>query len=299
MTYVNVRLRAFGFASGTRAGSPQRGQPDPFEGPESSSFGVRGMPRNQAEERGRSKAPRPEPLLVDLYALGRTQLEAMAEAGREVMDCQRVLAQSGSNVVAEVLPQEGPFYQFDHCPAGDVYDRATHSQYYYHAHREGEHGHFHTFLREAGMPVDVRPVPQSRCQAMGERHDRLSHLIAISMDRRANPIGLFTTNRWVTGEDWYRANDVCAMLERFDIDHARPSWPTNRWVTAMLRLFRPQIVALLRRRDVVVEGWQRQRIGEDVFEDRDLDLPSQLPISVEAQIEAVREALAGRRRTTH
>ncbi|WP_446730895.1 DUF6969 family protein [Pseudomonas sp. SST3] len=30
-----------------------------------------------------------------------------------------------------------------------VYDRDSHAQYYYHAHREGGvgHGHFHTFIR--------------------------------------------------------------------------------------------------------------------------------------------------------
>ena len=31
-------------------------------------------------------------------------------------------------------------------------------------------------------------------------------------------------------------------LDRFDIDHAYPSWPVNRWLTAMVRLFRPQMV---------------------------------------------------------
>jgi len=42
------------------------------------------------------------------------------------------------------------------------------------------------------------------------------------------------------------------MLGRFRIDHGRPSWPTNIWITAMLRLFRPQIERLLRQRDAAV-----------------------------------------------
>ena len=183
----------------------------------------------------------------------------MMEAGREVLECQHVLAKGGSNVVAEVLPRQGTFYEFDHCPAGDVYDRESHSQYYYHAHRSGEHGHFHTFLREAGMPPGVQPVEQSEIEVMKQRDDKLSHLVAISMDKWGFPIGLFTTNRWVTAENWYAAADVAAMLDCYVINHARPSWPTNRWVTAMLRLFRPQIVALFHRRDAKVKEWQKRR----------------------------------------
>lgn len=238
-----------------------------------------------------SRRKRPSLPLINFATLSRDQLQAMVEAGREVMECQRALAKGGSNIVAEVLPHQGTFYEFDHCPAGDVYDQETHSQYYYHAHRSSEHGHFHTFLREAGMPPGVQPVEQSEIGSMKQRDDKLSHLVAISMDKWGVPIGLFTTNRWVTGENWYAADDVAAMLECFVIDHARPSWPTNRWVTAMLQLFHPQIVALLHRRDAEVAKWQKRHPSEDVFEDRRLDLPSQIEISVDEQIHAIQAAL--------
>ena len=92
--------------------------------------------------------------MIEISALGRDQLRAIAEAGRDVLECQRVLDKSGSNLVAEVLPRHSTFHEFDHCPAGDVYDQESHSQYYYHAHRGGEHGHFHTFLRAGSMPPD-------------------------------------------------------------------------------------------------------------------------------------------------
>jgi hypothetical protein len=150
-----------------------------------------------------------------------------------------------------VLRGHGTFYEWDHYPPGDVYDQETHSQYYYHTHpvelRGGEHGHFHTFLRPKGMPKGVRPI---------------------SMDRAGYPTRLFTTNRWVTGEAWYDAEGVIRMLDRFEIDHARPSWPTNRWVTGMIRLFRPQIAALIHERDQGVARWAAQHPGENVYEDR-------------------------------
>ena len=228
-----------------------------------------------------------------LAGLSRAELEVMAAAGQEVLECHRVLAKTGANIVSELLPRDSTFYQFDHCPPGDVYDRDSYAQYYYHAHRDGEHGHFHTFLREKGMPPGVAPVAQSRSKAMAARKDHLSHLIAISMDRKGVPIALFTTNRWVTGETWYPAADVIAMLPHFEIGHAQPSWPTNRWIGAMLRLFRPQVAALLHARDAAVAAWQNQHPGRDVFEDRDLEIASQQAIDVDHQIAAVADALAG------
>lgn len=229
--------------------------------------------------------------MVNLREMPGAELEAMAAAGERVLECHRVLAKSGSNVVAEVLRGQGTFYEFDHYPAGDVYDPESHSQYYYHSHREGEHGHFHTFLREKGMPEDCRPVPQSEADFMTERDDKLSHLIAISMNRAGFPIRLFTTNRWITADNWYTADDVTKMLNRFEMDLAWPSWPVNIWVTAMLRLFRPQIEELVRERDAAVANWQKKHPDTDAFEDRGCDITSVRKISVAAQIKRINEAL--------
>jgi hypothetical protein len=117
--------------------------------------------------------------------------------------------------------------------------------------------------------------------------------IAISMDRAGWPIGLFTTNRWVTGETWYPAHGVSAMLGGFDLKMNKPCWPVNRWLTDMLVLFRPQIETLLQQRDERIRAWQREHPEvENVYEDRRLEVTSQMPISVEAQVDALEEALA-------
>jgi hypothetical protein len=228
-----------------------------------------------------------------LAALGRERLEAMRAAGEEILECRRVLLKGGLNVVGEMLRGQGDFVEYEHYPAEDVFDAETHAQYYYHAHRgsEGEHGHFHTFLRAPDMPAGVVPVPYGGEEPWPSGDEALSHLIAVSMDAYGEPIGLFTVNRWVTGDAWYAAADVIRMLERFEIDHANPSWPANRWLGAMLRLFRPQIEALVLARDVAVADWARAHPATDVFEDRELEITSQLAISVEAQIAAVAAAL--------
>jgi hypothetical protein len=229
--------------------------------------------------------------MVNLKKISREQLQTMANAGTQVLECYRVLKKSNSNVVAEVLRGQGEFYELDHYPKGDVYDPETHSQFYYHSHREGEHGHFHTFLREKGMPKDCRPVKQSEAAFMKERDDKLSHLIAISMNRAGFPTGLFTTNRWITADNWYKADDVIKMLDRFEMDLASPSWPVNIWLTAMLRLFRPQIMELVRTRDATVGNWQKNHPETDAFEDRGCDITSVRKISVAAQIRRVDQAL--------
>jgi hypothetical protein len=233
---------------------------------------------------------------VDPSRLDREQLQAMLRAGEEALECRRVLAKAGLNLVGEVLRGQGTFYQFNHYPEGDVYDRDSHAQYYYHAHRgvEGEHGHFHTFLRPGGLPDGV--VPIRRLDGAGSEtgrsrgDDEPAHLIALSMDAYGWPIGLFTTNRWVTNQTWYSAADTIRMLDRFLIDHAYPSWPVNRWISAMFRLFRPQIVELLYQRDQTIMDWVDAHPDRDVFEDRELEITSAARIDVESQIEALKKA---------
>jgi hypothetical protein len=226
-------------------------------------------------------------------------LEAMAAAGAEVMDVHRVLAKTGDNIVGELLKHHGTFYEWDHYPPGDVYDHETHGQYYYHAHAsdqrfENEHGHFHTFVRPKGMPPGIQPAKVPGFVAPDDPNDALSHLVAIAMTPAGLPFRLFTVNRWVTGEVWYEAEDVIRLLDVFSIDHAQPSWPVNRWVTAMVTLFKPQIADLLRARDRKVADWQDQNLGADAFEDRDLEVTAFLDIAVDRQVRGVAEALLGR-----
>jgi hypothetical protein len=254
--------------------------------------------------------------MPDLTRLTRTDLERMADAGRELLEIERVLAKTGDTVVGEALRGGGTFYEWQHYPAGDVYDPETHAQYFYHAHPPaamppGEHGHFHTFLRPRGMPPDAAPLllpelaiadaPAAPADPLlapvaqpnqGGNNDKFSHLVGIGVDAAGRPRRLFTTNRWVTGETWYRADDVVRMLDRFAVELAPPSWPLNRWISALFRLFRPEMAALLTARDEKVMGWRRRRSGKvHVFEDRRLEVTSELAVDVDEQLRRIALAL--------
>ena len=144
--------------------------------------------------------------IPELRTLSGGQLRSSLTAVDEIRECYRVLKKGGLNIVGEVLRDQGPFYEMDHYPKDDVYDRETASQYYYHAHREDheEHGHFHLFVRNSALPESAEPVHGP----VGE--DRVAHLVAISMDAWGYPTDLFAVNRWVTDESWLPAEAVIA-----------------------------------------------------------------------------------------
>ncbi len=201
-----------------------------------------------------------------------------------IEDCYRVLKNANSNIVWEILRQSDTFYQMDHYPKGDVYDTQSHSQYYYHAHdpvdgaRLPEHGHFHLFLRRAGMPTHLRAATIPDHWQDSQCAEDLCHLIAISMNQEGFPLRLFTVNRWVTGEVWYTADAVIEMLDYFEIDHAWPSWPTNIWLTEMVRRHKLQICELIKQRDQNLQVWQAQHPGVNPYEDRSLEVLSVLDL---------------------
>lgn len=223
-------------------------------------------------------------------AAGRRRLRAIAE----IRACERAVEKSGENIVSELLRHSPEFYEWQHYPDEDAYDPEYHAQYYYHAHPgdervPNEHGHFHTFLRPEGMPRGLRPLPLA--DAGTDAPDAsMSHLVGISMDPFGKPFRLFVTNRWVTAETWYPAAAVIKMTNRFAIDHARPSWVVNRWVTAFIRLFHDEIASLLRERDAVIRRWQSEHPETPVYEDRRLNVVADLPISLPEKIAAI-EAL--------
>ncbi len=239
----------------------------------------------------------------DFDQMSSEALEAMVEAAREVQTCERVLAKTGDTVLTQLMNADDRPAIWRHYPAGDVYDPVYHAQYYYHLHPEterlnGEHGHFHTFLRPFGMPEGVRPtrIDGEPMPMVADDNEALSHLIAIATTRSGRATRLFTTNRWVTGETWYSAADVARMLDSFVMDVARPCWAANRWITALMRLFRPQILALLHARDHVVADRDTGRPEHAVLEDRGLEVVTEQAIDVTGQIRVVEQAWRRRRR---
>ncbi|MBM3357743.1 MAG: hypothetical protein FJY54_08450 [Betaproteobacteria bacterium] len=251
------------------------------------------IPAQQVEGPEALLAASPQLAPPALAALGKRRLRAMLAEGLDILECFRVLKKGGLNIVGEVLRGQGTFYEYTHYPQDDVYDRDTRSQYYYHAHRgmAGENGHFHTFIR---LPREPRPASAAHDAADdpdAADEDEAVHLVAISMDAYGWPIGLFATNRWVTGGGWLAAEETIGLLPEFCVDHADPSWPVNRCLSAMFGLFRPHMEMLLRHRDGVIAARAAALPGSDVLEDRELEITGYLPVSVEETVAELRALL--------
>jgi len=255
----------------------------------SASTGTNGNPP------GPSASAEEQHLLEVLRPMPRAELLGLYDAALEAIESVAALADAGKNPVTEVLGGTDVVEEWAHFPPGDVVDPTTHSQFYYHAHAAeervaGEHGHFHTFVRPRALFPELQPPSTAETSQDGEP---FTHLIGISTDASGQLIRLFTTNRWVTGEQWHSADDVIGMLDRFDIAIEQPAPGLNRWVSAVVRLFRPQIVDLIRARDEAIAHWRATHPDRDVFEDRELQVTSEIPIDLLAQVRAIEAAVTG------
>ena len=234
-----------------------------------------------------------------------TRRDGDAEAAATIRRCRAELAACGGSIVREATGGAAAIEAWRHYPAGDAYDPLTHLQYFFHRHAAAagprppwpqEGGHFHLFLGGEGIPAGISPLvfadsavagdaPQSAPLRRGRRAE-VCHLIAIAVDGAGDPIGLFTTNRWVTGETWYRAADVIRLIEQMRGDALRPAPLLDRWIKALVRLFATDIARLIERRDRAILDWRWRRPRRNAFEDPQLEITSHVAIDLDKRLAA-------------
>ena len=73
------------------------------------------------------------------------------------------------------------------------------------------------------------------------------------------------------------------MVDRFAFEATAEHVLLSRWLAAVVRLFQPEIAALVRTRDETVMGWRRRR-RTNVFEDPRLEIASSVPIDLEVRL---------------
>ena len=252
---------------------------------------------------------------------------AMVGAAAALRECRAALAARGTTVIREAIGRDRAADAEDwrHYPAGEVYDPVSHFQYFYHRHprapdeaEAAEAGHFHVFMRGEGMPPGTVPVllpdaavanaprprrltaPQSAPLKRGVR-DEVCHLVAIAVDPCGEPVRLFTTNRWVTGETWYRAEAVMRILDRVRAPGDGGDGPAllSRWIVAVLNLYRREIAALLAARDNTITEWRWRWPRSNALEDARLEVTSSRAIDLAARLaesEAAAATSPGERR---
>lgn len=214
----------------------------------------------------------------------REHLIQMRRAGLEAKSWLKSCDLRGKSIVSELARHSSSSKRSVHAPKDDVFDTKTNSQYYFHAHRSSEPGHFHLFLWTDHVSGLSKPA------YTGDKGGFV-HLIAISTDMRGYPTRLFTTNQWVTGEDWRASHEVNRLVKNFEISHGEPSWPANRTLSAFVHLFAPQIQQLLELRDLRIAEELEKRPLEAILKDRSIDILSEVAVDIDAQLITIESAL--------
>ncbi len=206
-----------------------------------------------------------------LASLDDTAETGTAGAALLVLSCVRQFGADRSNPVLEVLQNTPDFVQQRKYPQPPLEFAAGHGRVYYHSHpladaRPAEHGHFHVFLHHE----------------RGTGKEDWAHLAALAMDREGQPVRWFATNRWVTGGDWGERGWLLAGVDRLAPE--REATLLQRWLAAMLRLYRPELEVLLEARDARLADLRATSCGGELKDDRRVYELAQVPVDLVAKL---------------
>lgn len=208
------------------------------------------------------------------------------QAAHTVIETITQMAQEQRPLMLRVVPEEGANF-WTHYPKADARDEFCKARWYYHVHapgsrEENEHGHFHLFLHRTQLPEGMEPKvwpPQGE-----DAKAHVTHLIALSIDILGIPRSWFSVNRYVTNEFLYPAETMIEHLPDFDVDHTKEDDCVNRFVTAMVALYREEIAELLRIRDARHAELVAQH-GDKAYEKASgEEVLSSIPIDLDAKI---------------
>lgn len=211
-----------------------------------------------------------------LSAVPLTQLEAIYDAGADALAALQRMADLGHTPVTAALEGVSCVEEWAHYPDGDA--RSAAGRYYYHAHPAEErgaeeHGHFHIFLEPPLAEPDAQPT----------------HVVGIAMDAAGRLLRLFTTNGWVTGETWREAEWIITRLPDFHIASDPARRDLDEWISAIIRLFRPQIEALLSTRDAALASLRAE--NPEALEDRSVRILSETQVDLLSHLHAAERAM--------
>lgn len=209
------------------------------------------------------------------------------EAAHTVIETITQMAQEQRPLMLRVVPEDEVNF-WKHYPRLDARDKFCKSRWYYHVHAAGsretdEHGHFHLFLHRTQLPDGLEPKvwpPQGEdCKA------HVTHLVALSIDTSGIPRSWFTVNRYVTNEFLFPAETMIEHLPDFNVDHTAEDDLVNRFVTAMVALYRDEIAQLLRERDERQAELVAEHGEEAAYEKASgVEVLSAVPIDLDAKL---------------
>jgi len=192
------------------------------------------------------------------------KLNLSADANESLIRCLLEMAEVETNPVLEVINQNKPLEENKKYPSKSLQFNQTGWRAYYHCHPasragnhrfKGEHGHFHIFVRTHTEP------------------ETWSHLVALAMDNMGQPLGWFTVNHWVTGEQWQTADVLINHLNTIPYD--KQETLVECWLLSFLALNHDTVRTVLYERDCIIKQQQPNAVEEDIKQDKGLYLLSE------------------------
>jgi len=181
--------------------------------------------------------------------------------------CLLDMAEAETNPVLQVIPSDSPLKENKKYPPELLQFNGLGWRAYYHCHPasragdhrfKGEHGHFHIFVRIKDEP------------------EKWSHFVALAMNNMGQPIGFFTVNQWVTGEEWESAKKLIKYLD--DIPFSEQKEVVEMWLLSLLIINRDLIAAVLVERDNIITVKKGQLPDADIKKDKGLYLLSEVAL---------------------
>ncbi|MEP5938607.1 MAG: hypothetical protein ABJ239_09795 [Erythrobacter sp.] len=209
------------------------------------------------------------------------------EAAHTVIETITKMAQEQRPLMLRIVPEDGATF-WEHYPKGDARSATTKARWYYHVHATGsreedEHGHFHLFLHRTQMADDaeIKVMPPQGEDAKAH----VTHIIGLSIATSGIPRSWFATNRYVTNEFLYSADDMIAHLDLYNVDDTKEDDLVNRFVTAMVALYREEIADLLRQRDAAQARLIDEHGPEKAYEKASgVEVLASIPIDLDEKI---------------
>jgi Domain of unknown function (DUF6969) len=229
---------------------------------------------------------------------GTPAADAQRLGAAALMDCYRELSGTGAHLLDPVLQGSAPT-QWEHYPPDDAISRDSRYQWFYHSHsaadRPGsaEHGHFHLFARmESCTDTIAAGAEQGFRRTIGATDSErpTGHLICIGMSPVGVPINLFTVNRWVTGDMLLSMSNTLLLLDSMRLDTGYSM--IDSVLMGLLQMYRPEIRALMRKRDATLQG--RAGAGPGTLDDVRVEVLSEVALDIDRRIGQVLQNQARR-----
>lgn len=205
-----------------------------------------------------------------------TNTKITMDAAESLVTCVLEMAEAETNPVLLVIDPDLPLEENKKYPADLLQFNHTGWRAYYHCHPanragnhrfQGEHGHFHIFVRTAKEP------------------EKWSHLVALAMNNMGQPLGWFTVNHWVTGETWVNSEILSNYLQTIPYDQLEHQELNTfniveRWLLALLAVSREQVKVVLHERDKILQQKEQNQTELNIKQDKGIYLLSEIPINL-------------------